>query len=120
LATTPINDLLKDVALYYGFSDSAEIVWGRTNINTSQQNRQLLEELNSDALPLREYLKRRYPELSEVEVEKWAKEIEKQKSEKAKREQASYGNALFDDRDMYGTDYVPTKEGGDLIDDAEK
>ena len=97
LATTPINELLKDVALFYGYTDSVEIVWGRTNINTAAQNRQLLEELQADALPLREYLKRRYSELSEAEVEQWAQEIEKQRKEKQ-----SQGGGLFGDQPLYG------------------
>lgn len=116
LATTPINELLKDVAMFYGYTDNVEIVWGRTNINTAQQNRQLLEELQADALPLREYIKRRYSELSEEEVEAWAVSIEKQRKDKATQEQAKFGNALFDDRDIYGN-YEPANKGGDLVDE---
>lgn len=97
LATTPINEMLKDVALFYGYTDGVEIVWGRTNINTSAQNQQLLAELQADALPLREYLKRRYPELSEAEVEQWAKDIEAQKEKKQQQ-----GGGLFDEQALYG------------------
>ena len=97
LATTPINEMLKDVALFYGYTDNVEIVWGRTNINTSAQNQQLLAELQADALPLREYLKRRYPELSEAEVEQWAKDIETQKEKKQQQ-----GGGLFDEQALYG------------------
>lgn len=107
LATTPINDLLKDIAQFYGFNDTVEIVWGRTNINSAMQNRQLLEEYTSGVLPLKEYIKRRYPELSEEEVEIWALEIEKQEERKAK--QNSFGQMPFNEKDYYGD------EGGDLI-----
>lgn len=106
LATNPINDLLNDVASFYGFTATAEIVWGKMNVNTAGQNRQLLEELQADALPLREYIKRRYPELSEDEVDEWMRQLEAQKKSKS---QEQYGNALFDDKDYYGN------EGGDVV-----
>lgn len=109
LATTPINDLLTDVALFYGFTDSVEIVWGRTNINTAQQNKQLLEEYIQGALPLREYLKRRYSELSQEEVEKWAVEIEKQEERKAR--QNAFGQSLYNEQDYFG-------DGGDIVEDS--
>ena len=101
LATTPINDLLLDVAKFYGFTDSVEIVWGRTNINTAAQNRQMLEEYQAGALPLREYLKRRYPELSNEEVEEWAKEIEKTEKQK-QASQNQFGGSFWNDKDYYG------------------
>lgn len=101
LATTPINDLLTDVAKFYGFTDSVEIVWGRTNINTASQNRQLLEEYQAGALPLREYLKRRYSDLSNEEVEEWAQEIETKEKEKQSA-QNQFGNSLWNDKDYYG------------------
>ena len=113
LATTPINDLLTDVAKFYGFTSTPEIVWGRTNVNTAGQNRQLLEELQADALPLREYIKRRYPELSESEVDEWVTEIEKQREKKAQEQ--SYGNALFDEKDYYGNGGNPLPTGGDVV-----
>lgn len=97
LATTPINDLLTDVAKFYGFTEKAEIVWGRTNINTAGQNRQLLEEYQAGTLPLREYIKRRYPELSEDEVETWAQNVEKEQN---KKQSQQYGS-LFNEQDLY-------------------
>ena len=108
LATTPINDMLADVAKFYGFTSTAEIVWGKMNVNTSGQNRQLLEEYQAGALPLREYLKRRYTELSEKEIDKWIAEIDEQD----KKKQVQYGNALFDDKDYYGNSDV---QGGDGV-----
>lgn len=111
LATTPINDLLTDVAKFYGFSSTAEIVWGKMNVNTAGQNRQLLEEYQAGALPLREYIKRRYPELSEEEVEKWAVELEKQQKQK---EQAQYGG-LFGENDLYANGDTPRMQGGDIV-----
>ena len=65
---------------------------------------------------MREYIKRRYPELSEEEVEEWAVSIEKQRKDKATQEQSKFGNALFDDRDMYGN-YETANQGGDLVDE---
>lgn len=111
LATTPINDLLADVAKFYGFSSTAEIVWGKTNVNSAGQNRQLLEEYQAGVLPLREYIKRRYPELSEEEVEKWAVELEKQQKQK---EQAQYGG-LFGESDLYANGDTPRMQGGDIV-----
>ena len=111
LATTPINDLLTDVAKFYGFSSTAEIVWGKMNVNTAGQNRQLLEEYQAGALPLREYIKRRYPELSEEEVETWAVELEKQQKQK---EQAQYGS-LFGESDLYANGDTPRMQGGDIV-----
>lgn len=111
LATTPINDLLADVAKFYGFSSTAEIVWGKTNVNSAGQNRQLLEEYQAGALPLREYIKRRYPELSEEEVEKWALDLEKQQKQK---EQAQYGG-LFGESDLYANGDTPKVQGGDVV-----
>ena len=111
LATTHINDLLSDVAKFYGFSSTAEIVWGKTNVNSAGQNRQLLEEYQAGALPLREYIKRRYPELSQEEVEKWALELEKQQKQK---EQAQYGG-LFGESDLYANGDTPRMQGGDIV-----
>lgn len=111
LATTPINDLLADVAKFYGFSSTAEIVWGKTNVNSAGQNRQLLEEYQAGALPLREYIKRRYSELPQEEVEKWAVELEKQQKQK---EQAQYGG-LFGENDLYANGDTPKPQGGDVV-----
>lgn len=100
LATQPINDLLDEVCAFYGYTDTAQIVWGKTNINSAGQNRQLLEEYTAGALPLDEYLKRRYPELTEDEVAVWTAKIEKQ--DKAKQDRENFGNMTFNDQDYYG------------------
>lgn len=101
LATAPINAMLKDVCEFYGYSDFAEITWGKTNINSATQNRQLLDELNADALPLDEYVKMRHPELSEDEVKIWVAKLEKQRKENKQAEQ--FGGGLFNEQDYFGS-----------------
>lgn len=118
LATTPINDLLAEVCIFYGYNDTAQIVWGKTNINSAGQNRQLLEEYTAGALPLEEYIKRRYPELSEEEVDVWVTKIEKAQKEKSKRE--SFGSSFFNDQNYFGNDTPEEKSiKGGVVEDED-
>lgn len=110
LATAPINAMLKDVCLFYGYTDTAEITWGKTNINTAMQNRQLLEELNADALPLDEYIKLRHPELSEEEIKVWAAKLEKQRKENKQ----AFGGMPYNDSNYFN------EGGGDINEDSKQ
>lgn len=93
LANESINDMLKDVASFYGFTDDCEIEWGRTG-TTSTENQELLAEFQAGTLSLRQYLRLRHKDLSEEEVELWAQEIEKETEKK---------NSLgFNDKDYFG------------------
>ena len=114
LATTPINDMLAEVCAFYGYNDTAEIAWGKTNINSAGQNSQLLEEYVQGALPLDEYIKRRYPELTENEVKVWVAKIEK--AQKEKRASESFGNLPFNESDYFNE----KKGGGDINETRDK
>ena len=84
LANRAINAMLSDVAYFYGFSGEVTVQWGRSTTNSTIENDQLLRDYQSGTLTLREYLKRRWPDMSEDDIEKMAKELE----EKAKQEAA--------------------------------
>ena len=96
LANYGINALLNDVAAFYNFTDKVEIVWGRAGVNTATENEELLEDYRAGTLPLREYLKRRWSDLNEDEVDKWVADIETEQKKNA------FGQTLFDDKDYYG------------------
>lgn len=97
LAKDPLNQMLTDVAKFYGLDGSVELTWGRAGANTSTENQELLTDYQAGTLPLRKYLKKRWTDLTEEEVEAWALEIEKETEAKAKRE--SYGGFDFNDKD---------------------
>ena len=87
LAREPINQMLTDVARFYGFDCPIELNWGRAGANTSTENQELLADYQAGTLPLRRYLKKRWSDLSEEEVEAWAQEIE----EEQKKQQVNFG-----------------------------
>lgn len=96
LANVAINAMLADVAAFYGFTGKAEIEWGRAGVNTSTENKELLEDYRAGTLPLPEYLKRRHPDLSEEEVEKWVKDIREEQKANA------FGASPFNDVNYFG------------------
>ena len=100
LAAEAINAMLNDVAAFYGYSDKVEIEWGRAGANSSRENQELLSEYSAGVLPLRTYLKKRWSDLSESEVENLAIKVEQERIEKAKRE--SFGQSPFDNKDYFG------------------
>ena len=83
LANKAINAMLCDLARFYGFSDTVEIEWGRAGVNTSTENRELLEAYQAGAITLRGLLRRRWTDLSEEEIEKMAQELEEERSRQA-------------------------------------
>lgn len=96
LANVAINAMFKDVARFYGFSATAEIEWGRAGVNSSTENKELLDDYNAGTLPLKQYLKRRWNDLSEEEIDAWVKEItETQKAN-------AFGGAAFDSSNYFG------------------
>lgn len=95
LANEAINDMLKDVALFYGFTDDCEIEWGMAG-NTDAENQELLSEYQAGVLPLRQYLRKRHKDLSEEEIELWADEIEK---ETEKKNNLGFSNDIFGEID---------------------
>lgn len=111
LASTGINDMLCDVAAFYGYTDKVEIAWGRSGTNTLQQNQALLADYQSGVLPLKEYLKKRWNDLSEEEIEVWAAEVENERDKKVKRE--TFGQGFFDDKNYFGDgDKINDEDGG--------
>lgn len=96
LANVAINAMFEEVAHFYGYSDKVEIEWGRAGVNSSTENKELLEDFRAGTLPLREYLKRRWSDLSEEEVEKWVMDIEAQQKSQA------FGSAMYSDSNYFG------------------
>lgn len=76
LASIAINDMLADVLSFYGVNGEVTIEWGRAAVNSTQENEELLRDYQAGTLPLRTYLRKRWNDLSEEEVEKMAQEIE--------------------------------------------
>ena len=100
LANNGINALLNDVAAFYGFTDRVEIAWGRAGVNNATENQELLADYQAGVLPVRMYLKKRWPDLTEEDIELWAQEIEAEQEKKA--QQDSFGQYPFDDKNYFG------------------
>jgi hypothetical protein len=94
LANTAINAMLSDVAYFYGYDENVDIQWGRAAANSARENQELMADYQAGTLPLRDYLRRRWPDLSEENVEKMA--IECEKAEEKRR------TVEFDERDYFG------------------
>lgn len=96
LAKSAINQMLSDVAYFYGLDDTAEINWGRRTSNSARENQELMADADAGRISLREYLRRRWTDLSEDEIEKMAQEAEK--------ERESQSQPLFNDSNYFGDD----------------
>ena len=79
LASVAINEMLCDVAYFYGFKAEAEIQWGRTASNSARENQELMADYTAGTLTLKEYLRRRWPELTEEAVDQLAEEIQSER-----------------------------------------
>ncbi|AWW06115.1 MAG: portal protein [Caudoviricetes sp.] len=97
LANIAINNMLADVAYFYGYTDEVTIEWGRAAANTSRENQELMADYNANTLPLRDYLRKRWPDLSEQEIEDMAERVKTERTEKQ-----SVGGGLFNDKDYFG------------------
>ncbi len=97
LANVAINNMLADIAFFYGFDSEITIEWGRAAANTSRENQELMTDYQAGTLPLRAYLRKRWSDLSEDEIELLAKQIENEQ-----REKQSAGGGLFNDKDYFG------------------
>lgn len=100
LAKAPLNQMLTDVAAFYGCKGRVELNWGRAGANSATENQELLTDYQAGVMPLRRYLKKRWADLSEDEIEQWAKEVEDEQQKKSERE--SFGGSMFDDKSYYG------------------
>lgn len=109
LITNELNRMFTDVAKFYGYDNACiEIAWGRAGSNTTSVNDELLNDYKEGVLPLRKYLKKRWSDLSEEEVEEWATEIESEQQKKAERD--NFGGGMFDDKDYFGSGEVNDNE----------
>ena len=95
LALEAIDAMLADVAYFYGLDHVAEMKFGQTISNSARKNQELLLDYQNGTLPLREYLKRRWAELSEEEIEKMALEIEAERTKQAENQNADLFSKMF-------------------------
>ena len=94
LANTAINAMLSDAARFYGFTGDVGIQWGRAAANSARENQELLADYQAGTLPLRDYLRKRWPDLSEEEVENMASEIETRDREQFDYSEEDYARDL--------------------------
>lgn len=95
LALEAIDAMLADVAYFYGFEHVAEMKFGQTISNSARKNQELLLDYQNGTLPLREYLKRRWAELSEEEIEKMALEIETERTKRLESQNTDLFSKMF-------------------------
>lgn len=103
LAQNGVNKMLSDLAYFYGFEYAAEVEWGKAASNSERTNQELLAEYQAGVLSLRDYLRKRWTDLTEEEIEQKATELEQKAEQDRLKEQSSFGgNAMFDEKDYYG------------------
>lgn len=90
LAGEEINKMLSDVLYFYDVPGTVTIQWGAARVNSSTENAELLQEYQAGALTLKQYLRRRWKELSETEVEDMAAEIEAERAEQQQFTEESF------------------------------
>lgn len=71
LASCSINMMLEDIANFYGLDGGVSIVWNKASSNTQAENDDLVREVESGRIPFREYLKRKYRDLTEEQITEW-------------------------------------------------
>jgi len=76
LATVAIDEMLADIVRFYGLSGEAHIIWNKYGAMTPTQNSELLADYQAGVIPKEEYIKRRYPDLTEKEVAEWMTKLE--------------------------------------------
>lgn len=95
LANLAINQMLQDLASFYGFTDEIAIIWNRTSVNSARQNEELLADYQAGLLTIKEYLKRRWRDLSDEEIEKWVIELEATADKKRQNEMNAFGGDMI-------------------------
>lgn len=91
LANVAINRMLADVAAFYGFTSGITINWNRSSVNSAVENSALLADYQAGTLPLREYLKRRWRDLTDEDIAEWIRELD---SDAAKQRDREYGDFI--------------------------
>lgn len=94
LALEAINAMLADVCCFYDLPACAELKFGQQSNNSARKNSELMTDYQSGTLPLREYLKRRWTELSDEEIEKMAADIEAEQQRKREDQRQSIFGGL--------------------------
>ena len=107
LANKAINAMLADVAYFYGYDTDVSIQWGRSTSNTARENEELIRDYQAGTITLEDYLKKRWPDMSEEEIKAKVKVLE----EKAK-EQASFDFPIEGLGDNYEDNARPTEPTG--------
>ena len=97
LANRALNSMLSDVAHFYGFESKISVLWGRSTSNSAKENDDLLRNYQAGTLTLREYLRLRWSERSEEEIEKLAQEIEEEREKNT-----AFDFGISDDGGEYG------------------
>lgn len=90
LANVAINAMLEEVATFYGWTAIPDITWNRASGAVKQDNAELLEEYKAGVLPLREYIKKRWKDLTDDEVDEWVAEIENNNVNEGQSEDGSF------------------------------
>lgn len=79
LASVAINAMLRDICSFYGLlGEDAHIVWNRYGVNSPQENQELLAEQQAGLLPKEEFIRRRYPDLTDNQVQEWLAKLEQE------------------------------------------
>lgn len=79
LASVAINAMLRDICSFYGLlGEDAHIVWNRYGVNSPQENQELLAEQTAGLLPKEEFIRRRYPDLTDKQVQEWLAKLEQE------------------------------------------
>lgn len=81
-ANEAINTLLQDVARFYGYSDDVNITWNRAGVNTTTENAELLADYQAGTMTLSEYLRKRWRDLSESEIDARVAELQEQEAKR--------------------------------------
>lgn len=76
LATLPIDEMLADIISFYGLEGDAHIIWNKYGAMSPTQNSELLADYQAGVIPKEEYIKRRYPDLTEKEISEWLVKLE--------------------------------------------
>lgn len=76
LATMPIDEMLAAIVNFYGLEGDAHIIWNKYGAMSPTQNSELLADYQAGVIPKEEYIKRRYPDLTEKEISEWLYKLE--------------------------------------------
>ena len=70
-----------ELLYFYGKSGEVTIEWGRAAVNSAQENQELLADYQAGTLPLRDYLRKRWRDLSEDEIDSMEARIKAERQE---------------------------------------